>query len=258
MKLTILGIISIFLIQIRAFAQNTTIHSKNYVGLGIGYNFDRIKDTNLSPLNQKSNALFYTVFYERRAKDIIKLNLNFTKGNLNSGSQNVFNTGLYRGSINFTYLKNLSKNTDHINFYIGGSYNLNISYLDWMQQEAFSYLTNHGVNIHTAISKQISQKQYIESSVAIPAIQFIGRPPYNGIDEFIVQNQDDPLTIIFNTEFGSFNSFKAIHWNVNYNYELSSNIDWRFDYNLNIQKVKLVNDFTSISNQLSTSILYNF
>lgn len=256
MKVSISTIFLILFLKISADAQVKELSPKNYLGIGIGYSFDHIKDNILSPLNQKGNSIFYSIFYERHSKNILKLNVKYSDDILKSGSSNKLKTSYYKANVGITYLKNTSKTSQTTNYYIGGSYAMDLLYMDWNGQDAFSFVTTHGVAISAAVSKQLEPKQYIESTISIPVIQFLSRPPYNGLDEYIIKNQDDPLNIIFHGKLASFKDFKSINWNVNYQYEISSHINCKVDFDFNIQKVEKTPSFTSLSNRVSTSILY--
>tara|TARA_R110000765_G_scaffold382938_1_gene474203 strand:+ start:126 stop:902 length:777 start_codon:yes stop_codon:yes gene_type:complete len=258
MKVSVSTIILIFCIRISVFAQQKASLPIHYLGIGVGYSFDTVKDTNFSPLNQKGNSLFYSIFYERHAKNIIKLNIKYNGGNLKSGRSNRLETSYYNANIGISYLKNLSANQQATNFYIGGTYTLDVLYMDWYNQDAFSYIATNGLSINAAISKQLSPKNYIESTVSIPVVQFLSRPPYNSLDEDIIENQDEPLKIIFDGKLGSFKAYKAINWNVNYKHEISNHFNWRVDYEINAKKAERTHTFTSLSNKVSTSILYKF
>ncbi|WP_147676927.1 hypothetical protein [Algibacter pacificus] len=258
MKLKTTTIIAAFLLALTAKAQRVTSTSKKYIGLDIGYRFDNLNDQNLSPLNQKGEGLSYSLFYEKRKKNILKLNINYSDGLLESGVNDTFETSYYTGSFNASYLKSLSHSAKTTKFYIGLTYNLDVYYMDWFDQDAFSYSTTNGLSFTGAFTKQLNTKQFIEGSVTIPFLQYLSRPPYNGINEFIIENQDTPVNIIFDGELTSFKKYKAIAWNINYNLEISNHINWRLNYTLNIKKVIEINKVKSVSNLISTSISYKF
>jgi len=258
MKQSVLSIIVILFLKTTLSARQNQLVPAHYVGLGIGISFDRINDNNFSPLNQKGTSFFYSIFYERHSKDILKFNIKYGRSTLKSGSSQKLNTSYSRGSIGITYLKNISEQRQTTKVYIGGSYTLNLLYMDWYNQDAFSYTASHGLAINTAVSKQVTAKHYVESTISIPLVQFLSRPPYNGLDAFIIDNQDTPLKIIFNGKLSSFKAFKSINWNVNYRYGFSDRFNWKVDYDLHIQNLKTENAFRSLSNRISTSILYKF
>ncbi|WP_323756525.1 hypothetical protein [Roseivirga sp.] len=255
MKVSVSIVILISFLKISAFAQEQESLPMNYLGIGVGYSFDRIKDVNFSPLQQHGSSLFYSIFYERHAENTLKISIKYSDTILKSGRSNRFKSSTYNPSVSVTYLKNLSPEQSS-NLYIGGTYELNILYMDWNGQDAFSYLSTNGLSVSAAISKQLTSEKNLESTISIPVIQFLSRPPYNGIDEYIIENQDDPLKIIFNSDLVSFKDYKSIRWNINYNHEISNRLNWKVDYDLNIQKVEKAPTFTSLSNRISTSLLY--
>ncbi len=258
MKTMILTIACTVLFIKNTSAQLPETNFKNYIGVGIGYSLDRINDQNFSPLNQKGNTLVYSLFYERHSENILKIALKYGNGNLNSGPKDRFKTSYYFGNIDVSYFKNVSPSQSSTKFYIGGAYTLKVLYMDWFDRDAFSFVSTNGLSISGLISKELNEKQRIESSVSIPFLQLLSRPPYNGVDEHIIENQDNPISIALDGKLTSFKKYKAINWNVNYRYEILDHFDWKADYTLNIQKVDDVNEFKSISNHISTSILYKF
>ena len=239
-------------------AQSVTTTSKNYIGLGIGYRFDNLNDQNFSPLNQKGGGLFYSLFFEKREENILKLSINYSNGTLISGADDAFESSYYAANIGASYFKNLSPSDADTKFYIGGSYNLDVYYMDWYDQDAFSYITTNGLSIAGAFTKHLNDKQFIESSISLPVLQFLSRPPYNGINEFIIENQDSPAKIIFDGDITSLNKFQSFTWDINYNLEVSNHINWRLNYALNVKKVDDLNEFKSVSNRISTSMSYKF
>jgi hypothetical protein len=256
MKISTILIFVLFTLTSKA--QSVTTTPKNYIGLGIGYRFDNLNDQNFSPLNQKGGGLFYSLFYEKRGENILKLSIDYSNGTLASGADDAFESTYYAANIGVSYFKNLSPSEANTKFYIGGTYNLDIYYMDWSDQDAFSYITANGLSIAGAINKHLNDKQFIESSISFPFLQFLSRPPYNGINEFIIENQDSPAKIIFDGDLTSLHKFQSFTWDINYNLEVSNHINWRLNYALNVKKVAELNEFKSVSNRVSTSMSYKF
>jgi hypothetical protein len=256
MKISTILIFVLFTLTSKAQIVTTT--PKNYIGLGIGYRFDNLNDQNFSPLNQKGGGLFYSLFYEKRGENILKLSIDYSNGALASGADDAFESTYYAANIGVSYFKNLSPSEANTKFYIGGTYNLDIYYMDWSDQDAFSYITANGLSIAGAINKHLNDKQFIESSISFPFLQFLSRPPYNGINEFIIENQDSPAKIIFDGDLTSLHKFQSFTWDINYNLEVSNHINWRLNYALNVKKVAELNEFKSVSNRVSTSMSYKF
>ena len=98
----------------------------------------------------------------------------------------------------------------------------------------------------------------IRASLSIPVFQSLARPPYNGIDEFIIENQDKPADIIFSGTPTSFNDFIAFEFCVDYTYKLTKRIDWHTNYTLYTQQVMESNRFKSLSNTITTGVAIKF
>ena len=162
MKIVVLTFIFVVILSTKIGAQQEQLVPLNYLGIGIGYSFDNIKDTNLSPLNQSGTSLFYLIFYERHSKNILKINMKYSDGLFESGRSNRLKTSYYKANVGVTYLKNISGKLQPTNFYLGGTYALDILYLDWNGLDAFSYVSTHGLSINAAVSHQLSSKQYVE------------------------------------------------------------------------------------------------
>jgi len=256
MKITTILICVLFALTVKA--QNINNVSENYIGLSIGYRLDNVNDQNFSPLNQKGGGLSYALLYEKRKKNILKLNINYSNGTLISGIDDAFESTYYTANIGVSYFKNIAPLGSNTQFYIGGAYNLDVYYMDWFDQDAFSYATTNGLSIVGALSKKLNDKQFIESSISFPLLQFLSRPPYNGINEFIIENQDNPAKIIFAGDITSLNKYQGFTWDINYNIEISNYINLRLNYTLNVKKLNEPNEFKSVSNRISTSVSYKF
>ncbi|ADV47486.1 hypothetical protein Celal_0129 [Cellulophaga algicola DSM 14237] len=240
------------------FAQAQESFPTHYIGIGIGYSFDHISDQNFSPLHQKGQGLFYRVFYEHRKENSLKVALTYGNNSLKSGANDDFTSAHYFVDVGISYLKNLAASDAVTKYYLGGAYGLRITYLDWKDQDAFSYVATNGLSLSGAVETKINDKQRIGTTVAIPVVQFLSRPPYNGIDEFIIAHQDNPAAIIFNGKLASFKTYKAISWNINYRKEISPHFNWNVNYDFSLQTVDQEQEYKSISNRISTSVLYKF
>lgn len=254
----LITLVFIFFSKNPAYAQQPETATVNSIGFTVGYSSDRIKDTNFSPLNQQGSALVYSIGYARHSKNMFKINIEYGDGILESGLPNRLESSYYKANIGMAYLKGIVSEQRKINFYVGGTYNLTVLYLDWFDQDAFSFASTNGLSFSAAISSQLASKHAIESTLSIPVLQLLSRPPYNGIDEDIIENQEDPLKIILNGKLVSFNTYQAVDWNLNYSYEISRYFNWRLAYNLSFQNVKDLNRLTSLSNTISTSISFKF
>lgn len=258
MKVVIFLFFLFCFVKMNLFAQQQESLPTNCFGIGIGYHIDAVKDTNLSPLQQKGTSFGYSIFYEKHSENILKVAVSYYDAVLKSARSNRIETSFYNGQVGITYLKGLTSIQQNTKLYLGGAYQLNVLYIDWNEQDAFSYLSVNGFSVSAAVSRQFTSRSYLESSVSIPIFQWVSRPPYNGLDEEIIENQDEPLKIVLQGEFASFKEYKSLSWNVNYSYEIFPHFNCKVAYDFKIQKVSKTHTFTSLSNNISTSILYTF
>lgn len=238
--------------------QNLEKISKNQIEIDIGYQSNYLKDINFSPLNQSGGGLATAVKYQRITKNIFGVKIQFSPGNIKSGSNNEFTTSFIHANFELEYLFKLSPEDKAFHFFLGPVYNTRVFYLDWYDLDAFSFVATHGIGIKGLVSRKIKEKHLIKATLSIPVFQFLARPPYNGIDEFIIENQDSPARIIFNGTPSSFNRYIALEFCVDYKYKLTKQIDWFINYTLYSQKVTEPNLFKSFSNTIKTGIAINF
>ena len=258
MKKSIYLFITLLFLLKTVQGQNVAQVFKNQIEVGIGYQSNLIKDTNFSPLNQKGGGFATLVKYQRISKNILGANIQFSSGSIDSGTANEFSTSYINANVGFEYLFGLSEEKNTYHFYVGPAYNTKVLYLDWYNLDAYSYVATHGIAVKGLISRTIKTTHLIQASLSLPVFQFLARPPYNGIDEYIIENQDNPAKILFNSSPSSFNTFIALEFYVIYKYKLSKRIDWYLNYTLYTQKALEPSLFKSLSNTITTGIAINF
>lgn len=239
-------------------AQKLENMSKNQIEIGFGYQTNYLKDVNFSPLNQAGGGFATVLEYKRISKNIFGVTFQFSPGNIHSGPSNEFTTSYINANLELEYLFKLTQEDGAYQFFLGPAYNTRVLYLDWYDLDAFSYAATHGIGIKGLISKNIKEKHLVQATLGTPVFQVLARPPYNGIDEFIIENQDNPAIIIFSGTPSSLNKFFALEFCVNYKYKLTQQLDWQINYILFTQKVKEANLLKSLSNTISTGITINF
>ncbi len=161
-------------------------------------------------------------------------------------------------SIGMEYLVKIENENESLNFYLGGVYETRALFVEWNDLDAFSYTSTQGLAIKGLVTKKFNSKHSIQTSLGIPVFQFLGRPPYNGIDEFIIENQDSPVKIMLKGEPSSFGQYLGLDWNLGYNYQITPRLVWNIDYSLFIQKVKDVHQFKRLSMVPSTGLTFKF
>lgn len=243
-----------------AFSQNDKIDfTKNSIGLQLGYNAGYLKDVNFSALNYKEGGLLYSLKFEHHPpneKEIIDAEFNFCLGTLKTKASDNLTSASTMANFEFSYLRKLIQKRAAI--YLGAQYNSYLQILDWQGYESFSFLSTHGIGFKGLLSYPLSSKHKFTSSLFIPVFQNLVRPPYNGIDEKIIENQDNISLIIFDGQPASFNQYFAFDWKLNYLFSLSKKFDLSATYLLRYQKTSEINEITHLQNQLSVGLNFKF
>ena len=239
-------------------AQDNGKSFKKHLNVDIGFHKIYLEDENFSPLNQNGGGLLYAISYRRCSKNSYGISIRYGSGILGSGPSDRFNTSYINANLSLDYLVRLSDGAKPFNSYLGVAYNTQVLFFDWYDLEAFSYTATHGFSLKGMATIKIKEQHFIQSSLDIPMLQFLGRPPYNGIDEFIIENQDNPANIIFHGNLASINKYVALEWLLSYSYQLSGRIDFHVNYSLYAQKVNEPNHLRSLSNAVSTGVRFKF
>lgn len=256
MKLQI--ILLLMLIHISIYAQSDETF-KNELQFKIGLNQHYIKDSNFSPLNQKGNGLLYSLSYQKQTKNLFKTEIQFSNGYLYSGPSDVFESIFYNANIQLEYLMRISAPENTFNTFLGLAYNTRVLYFDWYDQDSFSFIATHGISLKALFSKQFNSRHVLKTSFAIPILNFVSRPPYNGIDEYLIEHQDHPAKIIFrNQGLSSINNYFGVNCELSYVYAISARFNWEINYQLFYQFENRTSKFNGLSNIYATGLTYKF
>ena len=242
----------------QVFAQPDTL--KNQIGIRLGYNTAFLKDALFSSLNYSEAGVLVGTSYIRQnpsGKSIFETNIDVSTGKLNTKSAIYFTGSYIYANIRLAYLRKLyeHKNTS---YYLGGQYQTQIQYFDWKSQSAFSFMTTNGLSLNGLVNYSFNSKHSIQSGLSIPVFQVLARPPYNGIDEFISANQDNPLKLILTGKPTSITKYFALKWHTSYVINMSRRFDFRIAYALQYQNVVDINKFIELQNQFTTGLNFKF
>lgn len=225
-----------------AWGQNEDFEPEyqNHLEVGIGYTQLYAKDLVFSPLNYSGNRLLYNLAYERRSKsgnNRFTLSAAYSSDDLEASTANTIDPIYIYADVGLSFTTRLfpSKQSKTVYFF-GGAYNTRVFYMDYDDQEAFSYTATHGLSVLGVLEHQWNAKNRFRTSLAVPFVQVLARPPYNGIDEFIIENQDNVAKILFSGKVASFDRFQAVYWKTDYHYSVSRFFDVGLRYRLGYQK----------------------
>ena len=240
-----------------AFAQSNTLQGT------IGFDFGYLKDLNFSPLHYQEQGKTYTLAYNRQ--DASTLNqftflADYGTGQLRTDASKAFTTDYIRGNFTIGYLRRLNlydaKITD---WAIGARYHFYLYYLDWNEQDAFSFFGNHSLDFSTSFSHQIHERHHVSIQLHVPLWSLIVRPPYNGTDPELEYNDEHaPLSLITDGAGGSFERLLAFQVNAGYQYQFSRRWNMIVRYQARYQNLKGQNQLIHLQHQLSTGIQLKF
>jgi hypothetical protein len=250
-------------ITIKIFSQSNTLKvQKNQFGIFYGYNQGFLKDHIFSDLNYSTKGLKRGLHYRHlnpNGKNMFETNFSLEGGKLKTEYADYFKSAYILANINIAFLRKIGNvDNNKLKLYLGGKFKTQIQYLDWNDQNTFSYIATHGVALQSSLFYHLKPKHKIETSLSIPVYQLLARPPYNGIDNFITENEDNISELIFTGKPTTVNNYLAFTWATNYTYELSNRFNINLSYTLNYERLFDEHKFIQLQNLLTSSINYKF
>jgi hypothetical protein len=255
-------IIIAFLISTTALFGQTENTFNNNLSLDLGYNQGYMKDLNFSPLNYTQGGKLLGLNYQKNGangKNRIEAGVHLSAGKLNTAASDYFKAIYILATFDASFLRKIHASDDAKLFYfVGGEYKSNIQYMAWKGSEAIGFVATHGIAIKGLVTYKLSEKQQLESSLTIPIVQNLVRPPYNTIDEFISANQDNFIKIATTGKLASWDKYQALTWKTNYKYDFSRRFALNLTYAMQLQHVSDIHSLTQLNNQFLTSFTFKF
>ena len=250
-------------LTISVYSQKDTMKTmKDQIGIRGGFNQGFLKDQIFSNLNYTENGYLVDLQYSNytpNRNNLIEANVNFSSGKLKTNNIDFFTSSYILANVNLVYLRKLPNHkSQYFSSYLGVNYKTRVQYLDWNNQTAFSFIATHGLSVQTNLFYNIKPKHSIESALSIPVFQVLVRPPYNGIDNFITDNQDNTFKLIFTGKPTSLNKYFAINWGTHYKYAISEQFELKLGYTLNYERVFETQEFIQLQNQIMAGINFKF
>ena len=244
------------------FSLSLKAQKKNAIGLSYGVNSGLLKDLNFSALHYKESGHLFSLQYLRHnpiRKNIFEVGIDFSSGKTKTDVSPFLTANYIYGKINVSYyLKFVASKSEKWNFYAGAGYVTNFFSVEWNDYEAFSYFAAHGLTLNCKANYIINKRNQFYSTISIPFFELLARPPYNGRDEFIIENENSPAKIFFHGKLATFNQYFGFSWTTKYIFSVNKLIDLSANYNLNLQKVSGVNKLTHLQNQLQAGLNFKF
>lgn len=251
------------LLSISGLAQNKSIEKTklNHIGIAVGYNQGYVNDLNFSALNYHESGLCYSLDYirqQRNGKGFLIVDADVSLGKLKNRASGFFTSNNTVANLEISYLHKIYLKNPKCETYLGGQLNTYLQILDWNDYESFSFLATHGIGPKVLVSFKLNPNNRFQASLFLPLFQNLVRPPYNGIDELIIENQDNTIKLITSGQPASFNKYMALDWKLIYSLAITHVFDWNFSYLLRYQNINEVNKFVHLQNQLTTGLTFNF
>jgi hypothetical protein len=169
-------IIIALLISATSLLAQTEKTFKNNFSLDFGYNQGYVKDLNFSPLNYTQGGKLLGLNYQKNSgngKNRIESGLHISAGKLNTTASDYFKTSYILVAFDASFLRKIHQSNDaRLSYFVGGEYKSNVQYLGWKGTEAISFIGTHGVAIKGLVAYKLSEKQQLESSLAVPILQY--------------------------------------------------------------------------------------
>ncbi|MFM2269566.1 MAG: hypothetical protein RL757_3007 [Bacteroidota bacterium] len=242
----------------------------NSIGIELATNQGIFKDQVFSLLNYSQSGKIIGLNYLRykpTGKNRIEANFNFGSSKLTTRNSDYFTSNSILGNLRFSYLQHLRffppsgglrGDSEKLRVYVGGEYQTQVQYFDWKDLSTFSYLATHGIAVKALATYQLNEKARVETAVTIPLFQSLVRPPYNGIDEFVIANSDNYPKIMLTGDLSTVNKYAALDWQNKFYYQFSKRFDAVVSYNLRYQKVFDEQKFIQLNHQLSLGLNFKF
>lgn len=253
--------LTIIIASTSGYGQATNFANKE-LGITVAYNYGYFKDLNYSPLNYQQKGLaiaFDYTFPNRRNGNLLNVHLGFAPNSIETQTAEYFTADFYTGTIQFDYLKKMKTTKSKLITYLGGQFNSNNSFVFWEDTNSFSYTFAHNISIKGQVNWQLNQNRSIQTSLSVPLVNWLVRPPYNGFNKTTEANESRYLRLL--TEEGkltSVNDYVAFDWDIQYRFKTNGKWDIALKYGLQYQHYKEVHSLTRLQNQVAVTGILKF
>lgn len=232
---------------------------KNQFGVSIGIDRGLLKDLNYSPLNYSEKGNLYRLDYRRGIPHVkFSVQAQYSTGVIQTDASSAFDTDYQKGFLALDFWKNIKQPNSRNSLRWGLGYHFYIYYVDWGNQDAFSFLANHSINGNISVYRKISDRHALEAKLSIPVLSFLVRPPYAGLDEELSTNQDSPVKLITDGSLTSLHEMFEYTLDLSYFYKLSNRFLLQTNYSNRYQNVSEIKKIKHLQHQLSIGTTFKF
>ena len=242
------------------FCSFSLIAQQKEFALSIGTNHGYFKDSNFSPLNYQQQGIALGLDYMKYSKfkqHLLGAHFDFSLNTLQTNAAEHFTSNYITATIAIDFLKKSSHFKNRSKLYVGGKVQTNNHLAFYDNLEAFSFMFNHSVSLKGFYTISTGDRHSLQTSLAIPVLNYMVRPPFNGYDKTTEANEDNPVRLLTTDgKITSINTFLAVDWSIKYRYALSRSFDLAIGYNLQYQRHKDIHHLTRLENQLVVSAVW--
>gem|GEM_PF-2501319 len=229
----------------------------------IAFDYGYLKDLSFSPLNYQEQGKTYSIAYQwqnARRLDQFHFRTDYGKGNLQTKAADAFTTDYIRANLSLGYLRKFSVTPAHkTSWLMGARYHFYLNYLDWNEQDAFSFFAHHSLDLSIAMSHRFRAKHQLSAKLHVPIWSLIIRPPYNGTNEELEVNSDsNHLALLTNGSGSSLERLISFDFKTTYQYQLNKRWGLQIAYQARYQNLSDKQKLIHLQHQLSAGLQLKF
>ena len=162
-----------------------------------GVSFVTLKDQTFSPIVFSGFVPNIRLGFNQniRNKELWSVHLSLSSGNIRYNNK-YFSSTHQNAQFTLNYLTKL-KSFGKSKVFLGGQLNSELNTLNFDGFSSGSWYTAQKLEPIVIYDYEISDRQSIRGQLHYPIASLIGRPPYGGVDEFVVANDDNIPKILY-------------------------------------------------------------
>lgn len=248
-----------FVLLISMEAQEEADFKNNEWILRAGINQTLLKDLNYAPISFMGIGKCFNFDYVRKNDDeeMFNISLEFNSNKLNAKASDYFESSEIYGHLEIGYLKSLEPPSNRFNLYVGGQLRSSLYLATLIVQDAFTFFIHHDLRAKTMATYKLGNRSMLASSLSIPLLAYMGRPPYNGYDDELIEALDN-LSIIFKGQLATINHYLNLEWGTEYRFQLINNLDLSLAYNLRFHRIYKDLPLRNFENQLKAGFILKY
>ncbi len=211
--IALLSIVSVVSTQAQEFKT-----SKHTIALSVGQSNENILDRIFSPISLQSSLTKFAFAYHQEKRneffvDLNSSNLSLEKPNI-SYNNDLFPSSLIDVNIKVGYLRPIKKKP---NLRIGAQLHNSVFVLSFDNYSSGSWLTSEMLEFVGKYQLSLLERHQLSLIAAYPIIGLASRPPYSGLDKFVIDNSDNVAKVVFSKNqlksgLGYINPQLALHY----------------------------------------------